>query len=435
MTRVLAIFALLLAALPLRADVDVQQITSPAGHPIWLVEDHSVPMIALELRFRGGTALDPEGKDGATNLMVALLEEGAGTRDARAFAAAREELAAEFRYSASDDEVTVSARLLSETRDAALALLHESLTEPRFDADAVERVRAQVLAGLASDARDPNVLSWRAFRAIAFGKHPYARASDGTPESVAALSAEDLRAALGRALVAGRVSIGVSGDITAAEIGPMIDALLAGLPTDGPTLPEAITPALSATTETIDFPGPQSVVAFGQPGILRNDPDYIPAYMLMQILGGGSYDSRLTREIREDRGLTYGIYAWLAPKDHSALIGGQFASDNRKVAEAVALLRAEWDRMADAGVTETELAEVKTYLTGAFPLYFDGNRKIAGMLASFMAQGLPASYVNTRNAQIEAVTLDEINRVAQRILTPEALQIFVVGAPEGLDLE
>jgi zinc protease len=421
-----------LAALPVRAAIEIQEVTSPGGITAWLVEDHTIPFTALEIRFRGGASVEPADKRGATNLMTALLEEGAGDMDARAFARARDGLAASFRYGVSDDALSVSAQFLTENRDAAVDLLRQSLIQPRFDAEAIERVRAQVLSGLRSDEKDPQSIATRRFDALVFGEHPYATSLDGTVETVTALTRDDLLAAHAATMARDRIHVSAVGDITAAELGALLDSLLGELPATGSSMPGPADPAFPGGVTVVDFPTPQSVVLFGQPGVAQEDPDFFAAFILDHILGGGGFESRLMTEVREKRGLTYGIYTYLADRDHAQTWGGSVASANDRVAEAVEVIRAEWARLQAEGVTAAELENAKTYLTGAYPLRFDGNGTIANIIVGMQMRGFPIDYAATRNDKVNAVTLADVNRVAREVLDPAALSFVVVGQPEGL---
>ena len=432
--RALAAAAALLAlAAPLHAEVEIEEVTSPGGVDAWLVEEHSLPFVALELRFMGGASLDAPGARGAVNLMAGLLEEGAGERDASEFAAAREALAARYGFDAGPDTVSVSARFLTENRDEAVALLRDALARPRFDEDAIERVRAQVLSGLRSDATDPDAIARETFDAAAFGDHPYGSPLEGTPESVAALTREDLVAAHDAALARERVVAAAVGDIDADGLGLLLDELLGDLPEEGAALPEPAEVALDGGVEVVALDTPQSVIAFGQEGIMRDDPDFIPAYVLNEILGGAGFDGRLMEEIREKRGLTYGAYAYLVPREFAATYQGRVATANATAGEVVDAVREEWRRMAEEGVTDAELDEAVTYLTGSYPLRFDGNATIADILVGMQIAGLPPSYVTDRNEMVRAVTRADLARVAERILRPEDLTFVVVGEPEGLE--
>lgn len=432
MIRILLAACLALAtALPAGA-VDIREVTSPGGIKAWLVEEHSIPFTALELRFKGGTSLDRPDRRGETLLMMALLEEGSGDLDSQGFAEARDALAAEFRFDAGDDTVSVSAKMLSENRNDAVALLKTALTDPRFDADAVERVRAQIVSIIQSDMTDPNAIAGRSFDEQAFGAHPYGSSRNGTLDSMAAITRDDLFNAHKAVLTRDRVYVSAVGDISEAELGALLDKLLGDLPATGAAMPPVATNSLSGGVSVIDYASPQSVVIFGHEGIKRDDPDFFAAYILNQILGGAGFGARLMNEVREKRGLTYGINTYLAPMDLAETWQGGFASANEKVAEAIEVVRAEWARAAAEGVTAEELEAAKTYLTGSYPLRFDGNGRIADILVGMQLEGLPTSYVNDRNAYIEAVTLDDIKRVAARLMKPADLRFVVVGRPEGL---
>lgn len=432
MIRVLLAACLaVLAALPARA-VDIREVTSPGGIRAWLVEEHSIPFTALELRFEGGTSLDAPGKRGATLLMMALLEEGSGPLDSQGFAAARESLAASFDFDAHGDAATVSAQMLTENRDQAVALLKQALTDPHFDADSIARVKGQVASIIRSNATDPNEIAGQVFDAQAFGDHPYGSSRFGTLESLGALGRDDLKAAKAAVLARDRVYVSAVGDITAEDLGRMLDDLLGDLPATGAPMPARAEPKLTGGVTVVDWESPQSVVMFGQAGIRRDDPDFFAAFVLNHILGGSGFAARLMDEVREKRGLTYGISTWLAPMDLAETWQGSFASANGKVAEAVQVVRDSWAKVAAEGVSQAELDAAKTYLTGSYPLRFDGNGPIANILVGMQSEGLPISYVNERNAYIEAVTLDDIDRVAKRLMTPDALRFVVVGKPEGL---
>lgn len=424
---------MLLAAAPLRAEIDIAEVTSPGGINAWLVQEESIPFVALELRFKGGASLDLPGKRGATNLMVGLLNEGAGDLDSRAFAERAESLAASFEFDVGDDAVSISARFLTENQDEALDLLHDAITQPRFDQDAIDRVKGQLVSVIRSDAQDPDNLVGQAFDSMVFGDHPYGSAIEGTEESVAALTRDDLIAAHKGALARDRIFVGAAGDISPEALAEILDKLLGDLPETGTPQAPDVAVSTQAGVTVVPFDVPQSVAIFGHEGIARDDPDFFAAYVLNEILGGGGFEARLMEEVREKRGLTYGVYSYLVPKDHAALYLGRVSSANDRIAEAIDVIRDEWAKMAENGVTEEELATAKTYLTGAYPLRFDGNGPIANILVGMQMDDLPAEYVNTRNAQIEAITLDDIKRVAAHILKPEALHFVVVGKPEGLD--
>jgi len=433
MRVVTALFLMMIAALPARAEVNIQSVTSPGGLTAWLVEEHSIPFVALELRFRGGASLDAPGKRGAINLMTGLLEEGAADMDARAFSRASEALATSFGFDVSSDSLSISARFLTENREASVALLRAALQEPRFDQEAIDRVRGQVLSIIQSDQKDPDDIASETFNRIVFGDHPYASSLNGTLDSVAALTRDDLIAAHDAVLARDRIYIGAVGDITPEELGVLMDDLLGDLPQTGAPMPPRAEVTIPPGVTVVDFATPQSVALFGQKGIKQSDPDFFAATILNHVLGGGSFESRLMNEVREKRGLTYGVYSYLVPRDLAETYMGSVSSANDRIADAIDVIRDEWAKLARDGVTETELRDAKTFITGSYPLRFDGNGPIASILVGMQMLGLPIDYIATRNEKVEAVTLDDVKRLADELLDPEGLHFVVVGQPVGLE--
>lgn len=434
MIRFVSALVAFMCATPLWAAVDIQEVKSPGGLTAWLVQEPSIPFVALEIAFEGGASLDEPGKRGAMSLMTSLLEEGAGDMDARAFARAAEGLAASFGYDVGDDALSVSARFLTENRDEAVALLRASLVTPRFDEDAVERVRAQLLSNIRSNAKDPDRIARREFDIIAYGAdHPYGSSPDGTLESVSALTRADLLTAHQNLLARDRVVIGAVGDIDPETLGLLIDRLLGDLPATGAPLPEKIEPVIAPGLTIVPFETPQSVAIFGHVGIPQDHPDFFPAFLLNQVMGAGGFESRLTQEVRVKRGLTYGIYSYLSTKKLAATYQGSVSSANDRISEAIDVVRDEWRDISENGVTVEELEDAKLYLTGAYPLRFDGNGQIAGILVGMQRQNLPIDYIPTRNDKVNAVTLEQANAVARWLYQPENLHFVVVGEPTGLE--
>ena len=242
------------------------------------------PFVALELRFIGDGD-EPMEKRGVTQFMMGLLEEGSGDMDAQAFSIAKDDLAASFSYGSYADVLTVSAKFLTENQDQAIELLRQSLVDPRFDADAIERVRAQIESGIKSQAKDPSDIASAAFNAEAYPNHPYGSDDLGTLETIASVTAADIRQAHAMGLTRNRVLVAAVGDIT-AELGVLVDRLLQDLPVAGDIeMPTYVADALSAGVKVIDFPTPQSTILFGHAGIPRKDDDFFAAYLLNHILG------------------------------------------------------------------------------------------------------------------------------------------------------
>lgn len=411
--------------------MDIQEVQSEKGISALLAEENSIPIVSIEILFRGGSSLDDIEKHGATYLMTGLLEEGAGELDATQFAEQTENLAVDFYFNSNHDNIRISATMLKENLDPSIDLLSWAINEPRFDQVAFDRVQGQVEAIIRSGKLNPRSLAGDAFNASSYGDHPYGINMRGTLESVAKLTPEDMHEAHKATFVRDRVTVAVVGDITAEELAPILDKLFANLPTSTKELPPMVTPKTENSVEVIDFDNSQSFVVFGHEGLLRDDPDYMAAFVLNHIIGSG-YSSRLNQEVRENRGLTYGISTYLHPSKSSGMIIGSFASANDKVAEALKIVKEEWRRVTENGVTQEELDAAKQYLTGSYALRFDSNSAIAGFLVSLQYQNLPLDYFETRNDQMNALTLEDINRVAKTLLQPDQLFSVVVGKPEGL---
>ena len=433
--RRIALGLIVATALPFAAaaEVDIEEVTSHGGIDAWLVEEPSIPFVALEVRFQGGASLDAEDKRGAINLMTAILEEGAGEMDSREWAAARDSLAASIDFDVHNDALSISAKFLSENIDEAAELLRLALVDPRFDQEALDRVRGQVQSIIRSNENDPDKIAAATFDRLAFGSHPYGTDLNGTQESVAALTRDDMFEAKARVMARDRLYVGAVGDIDAEKLSALLDKLFSELPAEGAEMPEHVDYTLDGGITVVPFDTPQSVVSFGQDGMTRDDPDFFPAYVMMQIMGGGGFNSRLMEEVREKRGLTYGIYAYLLPMDFSEMIAGNVATANARVSQVIEVLRAEWEKLAEEGVSAEELERAKKYLTGAYPLRFDGNSRIANILVGLQIEGLGPEYIDNRNGYIEAVTVEDIQRVAGELIDPEELHFVVVGAPEGLE--
>ena len=426
-----ALLLVLVAVWPAAA-TDIQRVRSPGGIEAWLVEDKSVPVIGFRFAFRGGGALDPPGKSGLANMVSALLDEGAGDLDSQGFQEALDEIAASIGFDAGVERFHGSLRTLSEHRARAFALLRKALAAPRFDAEPVERIRRQIVAGIESGKDDPRRIAGRTWSRRAFGDHPYARPLAGTRRDVTAIAVEDMKRFVRERLVRDGLIVGVAGDISARELADRLDEVFGALPASaGPAdIPDP--PPVQGGLHIVRKPIGQSVVVFGQVGPRRDDPDYYAAYLMNHLLGGGR-TSRLNEEIREKRGLVYSVGTYLRSFDRAGTIIGQLATANARVGTALDLLRGEWTRMARDGVGEDELAAAKRYINGSFPLRLDSTRSIARMLVGIQLNELGIDYIDRRSALIDAVTAADVRRVARRLLSPEKLAIVVVGDPEGLE--
>jgi len=399
----------------------------------WLVEDHSNPMIAVSIAFLGGAALDPSGKEGLARMTASVLDEGAGDMDSQAFQLRLEELSITLQFDAGRDTFGGTLRTLTGNRDEAFALLKQALTAPRFDPEPVARMKSQLQALLRRQAENPGSIANKRFFSTVFPDHPYGRPVGGTEQSIAAITVDDMRTFVAERLTRDNLVIGVAGDITPDELSRLLTSTFAELPEKA--APNGV-PNTEAEAEAaivvVEQPARQSAIIFGQRGLKRDNPDYYAATVMNRILGGGGFTSRLYQEVRDKRGLAYSVRTSLVPLAHAGLIVGSAGTANERAGETIEVVRDQWRRMAEEGATAEELADAKTYLVGSFPLRFTSNGSIAGILAAMQIYDLGIDYLDRRNALMEGVTLDDVNRVAEDVLDPSALTMIVVGEPEGL---
>ena len=414
--------------------MQIQPVTGASGVEAWLVEDHSVPVVTIRFAFAGGAALDPVGKGGAASMVASLLDEGAGPYDSLAFHRRIDDLAGQLRFSAAQDEFDGSLRSLKQNLSDSADLLRLALAEPRFAPEDIERIRGETLAGLARQAKNPRSLSGRLWMHDAFEKHPYGSSVDGSEESVGAITRDDLAAFAGARFHRSGLLVGIVGDIDKTEAAALIDRIFGDLPKGADETEIAETKPLDDGALVVSRAAvPQSVVTFGQAGPKRDDPAWYAAYVLNEILGGGGFRGRLMKEIREKRGLAYGVSTQLVPYRHAGLIVGNVATENGRVAESIALVREEWRHMREEGPTAAELENAKTYLTGSFPLGLDSTQHIAGVLVQMQQDKLGIDYLDRRASLIGGVTLDEARSVAKKLFDPGALSFAVVGDPADVE--
>ncbi len=409
--------------------MEIQSVKSPGGLEAWLVEEHGNPVMALRYSFEGGNAQDPEGKDGVANFLTAMLDEGAGDLTSGEYQERMEDIAMRMSHDDSRDGFYGNFETLTVHRDKAVELLRLAINAPRFDADAMERIRKQLLANLAYSARDPDKVSAKEWNALAYGAHPYGRPAQGTEASINSITSADLQAFRKRTFAKSNLKIVAVGDINAAELGKLMDAVFGGLPEKADLKPVPPAKLIAGTQKMIEMDVPQSVATFGSAAMARKDPDFMTGFVLNQLVGGGGFASRLMEEVREKRGLAYSVYSYLLPMRQSSLLTGGVATKNEAIDESLKVIRAEFKRIATEGPTETELANAKSYLTGSYALRFDSNSKIASQLLGLQEEGFGADYIDKRNGLIEAVTMEDCKRVAKTLFDEKNLIITVVGRP------
>jgi len=428
----IGLVAALIAGTGAASAMTIEKIVSPSGIEAWLVREKAVPLVTLNYAFHGGASQDEADKSGTAHLAADMLDEGAGDIDSKAFHERLENHAIEMTFQVGRDYLHGSLRALNEHRDEAFDLLRLALAHPRFDADAIDRVRGQEMASLQRDTTNPNDLASRRWWETAFPGHPYGRETKGTLETMPRITVDDLREYVRRAFARNELTVSIVGDIDAKTAGELIDRAFAGLPAKNDLRPVAnAKPAGLGRRIVINVDVPQAVVTFGGQGIARNDPDFMAAYIVNHILGGGTFSSRLYKEVREKRGLAYGVSDSLVWFKRAAVMLGGTATQADRTADALAVIEQEIKRMASDGPTPDELAAAKSFLKGSYALGLDTSAKIAAQLTQIQIDNLGIDYIQRRGTLIDAITIEDAKRVARRLYSGGML-VTVAGRPKGL---
>jgi zinc protease len=424
--------AVLSASVPSHAATKIQHLISPGGIEAWFVQDATVPLIAMEYAFAGGASQDPTDKSGVGNMVAGLIDEGSGDLDSKSFHEHLDRRAIELSFNVTRDYFRGSLRMLKDNKDEAFELLRTALTSPHLDSNDVERIRSQIISGLRRDTSNPNALASRKFLQVAFGDHPYGRQASGTLDSVPTITVDDMRDYIRRVLAKDTLKVAVVGDVDPATLGKLLDQTFGALPAKANLTPVAdVVAAKPPERAYVPLDVPQTVITFGSPGVLRHDPNFMAAYVVNHILGGGGLSSRLYHEVREKRGLAYSVYGALLWMDHSALFIGNTGTRADRAGDTVDAIDKEIRRMAEEGPTQQELDEAKSYLKGSQMLQLDTSSKLASGLLQYQLDKLPIDYIEKRNAIVDAVTLDDAKKAAKRLWGQGLLTVVVGRTPQA----
>ncbi|MEM1288475.1 MAG: pitrilysin family protein [Pseudomonadota bacterium] len=408
--------------------VNVAERTSPAGIDYWLVEDNTVPLVAMRFGFAGaGAVQDPEGKEGAAYLLSGLLDEGAGEYDATAFQDLLEDNAIRMSFDASHDTLSGELTVLSDTIELGGELLALALNSPRLDDDAIERTRGQIEAGLRRELNDPEAMASRLSSETFFAGHPYARASRGSLESLPGIVRADLSSLLEKTVGQDQLKVSIVGDIKPDAADALVDQAFGALPAIASLQPigSFVVPTGLVAGKTEDLA--QTIIRIALPGIARDSDDYLTAHVMNHILGGGTFSSRMFKEVREKRGLTYSVYTYLASRDHSPYFGGGASTRPERAQETLDVMRSVISELVEDGPTADELQLAKDFLIGSYPLRFDSSQKIAKQLVGMQLEEMPVSYIAERADLISAISVEDVHQIARDLLS-KPLSIVTVGA-------
>ncbi|EJF90794.1 M16 family metallopeptidase [Bartonella tamiae] len=407
--------------------INIQKVTSPKGVHAWLVEDNTLPIISLQFSMAGGTTQDPQGKDGLVNLMAGLFDEGAGEIKSEEFQARLDDIGAEMSFSTDRDRMRGSIRVLSDHQQEAFELLALAIQQPRFDQDALDRVRGQLVTRLRALEKSPVTIAQNRLNALIYGKHPYGRRILGTPETLETISRDDLLAAHKAIFAKDDLNIGIVGPVSPEEAGQLLDQIFAPLPEKAKLKKIENVQLNLGGTANVNYDLPQTTLTLVYPGVYRDDPNFFPAYLMDYILGGPGLTSRLFDEVREKRGLAYTVGSNLTINDHSAALVISTGTKASEAQKTLATIREQVKKMADNGVTEQELKDAKSYMIGSYAVQNMGSSsEIASTLVTMQNENLPIDYMEKRENDINAVTLEQIKEIAKKLLSVEPA-LLVVG--------
>lgn len=431
MKRFAAAFVLAAITIAPAYAVEIKEVVSPKGIRAWLVQDDFVPLISMRFSFKGGSAQDPSGKDGIANLMTGLFDEGAGDLDSEKFQQQLDDVGAEMSFSADDDAISGTVRMLSDRRDAAVDLLAFAVNKPRFDQAPIDRIRQQVVAGIKASERDPNTIAGRKFAEALYGSHPYGRQSEGKVETLGTITHDDLATFHKRNFARDNLIVAAVGSISPEDFAALLDKVFGDLPEKAQLEPVSDAKLGLDRTTRVDYVLPQTSISMVYPGVRRQDPDFFPVFIMNHILGGGTFSSRIYNEVREKRGLAYSAGSTLATKDHMSALIISTATRADRSNETLQILKDEVARMAKDGPTEEELVEAKKYLVGSYAVNnLDSSSAVASTLVGLQDQKLGRDYIDRRADLINSVTLEQVKAAAQKLLLTSPA-VLIVGPPQS----
>lgn len=426
-----------------QAAIPIEHWTRPEGAQVYLVQSRTLPMVDVQIDFDAGSRRDPADKAGLASVTASMASRGvrasaAGPAlDENGLGQAWADLGASFGASASSDRMGFSLRSLTypDLLPRVIALAARQLGEPAFPDAVWQREREQLAASIRESDTRPASVAGKAFAAAVYRDHPYGLRT--TEASLAAIGVDDMRAFYQRAIRACRAKVSIVGDVSRVQADALVDGLFARLAaqpgaasacTPLPAVPEVAPLTQPAATQSIPFDSAQAHVLIGQPGIRRNDPDFLALTVGNYVLGGGGFVSRLYGEVREKRGLSYSVYSYFAPGLHAGAFTVGLQTRPDQAAQAVAVSREVVARFVREGPSAQELQAAKSNLVGGFALRLDSNRKLLDNVANIAWNDLPLDYLDTWTAAVERLTVADVKAAFARVLRPDTMVTVVVGA-------
>ncbi len=438
---ILALLAFLLfAGLHARAKdnqssfIDIKTFTTPKGITVWYVEDKTLPIISLSFLFKNaGTAYDPNNKQGLTRMLSNTMDEGAGDVDAQDFQRQLSDNSISLSFESGRDNFGGSLVTLSRNKDLAFKLLGLAINAPRFDEEAVFRMRDANLARVKSSLSEGDWIAARIMNDRAFDGHPYAKNSGGTISGLNAITPEDLKNIYRSSITKDNLIVAAAGDVNEATLSKAVDSIFSSLPASEKKAEIAdITEPKHKGITLYKKDIPQTMVEVMLPAFDQKEPDAYALQVLNYIFGGAGFGSRLMEKAREEKGLTYGIYSSVLDMQHADMMNISTSTKNETAGEMISIIKAEMEKLKMEKVSEKELADAKSYITGSMPLALKSTESLSDIALSLQEQEKPVDYLDHYADKIMAVSADDVLRVAKRVLNENNMSIVLVGQPENI---
>ncbi len=410
--------------------IQFESLETKNGIKFWLIEDKALPLVSISFSFKGGSILDPVGKSGVTNLMTSLLDEGTQNFTASEYRLFKRENGIKISFSTSKERIEGTFQVVKPRLQEGFYLLHESINKAKFPINEIKKVKSQVEASIKIDNSNISTIASNKFNKFFFKDKLIGRNTKGSLETLGNISRDDIQSIYRSSFIKNRLVIGISGDIEPNLAKKYVDYVFGDLPSKKFINPISMLEDLNKGMKIIEMKTPQTTVVFGQKGLGRKDKEYFAARVINYVLGGGGFQSRLYKEIREANGLVYSIYSYLLPYEYAGVIVGGFQTRNQNVGKTIEKVKTEWNRIKTEGITKIELQNAKTYYKGSFSRNFTSTLSIASLLMIVQYYDLGEDYFDKRDLIIDNLKLNELNNLAKNLFDSETLFFMIVGEPK-----
>ena len=410
--------------------IQFESLETKNGIKFWLIEDKALPLVSISFSFKGGSILDPVGKSGVTNLMTSLLDEGTQNFTASEYRLFKRENGIKISFSTSKERIEGTFQVVKPRLQEGFYLLHESINKAKFPINEIKKVKSQVEASIKIDNSNISTIASNKFNKFFFKDKLIGRNTKGSLETLGNISRDDIQSIYRSSFIKNRLVIGISGDIEPNLAKKYVDYVFGDLPSKKFINPISMLEDLNKGMKIIEMKTPQTTVVFGQKGLGRKDKEYFAARVINYVLGGGGFQSRLYKEIREANGLVYSIYSYLLPYEYAGVIVGGFQTRNQNVGKTIEKVKTEWNRIKTEGITKIELQNAKTYYKGSFSRNFTSTLSIASLLMIVQYYDLGEDYFDKRDLIIDNLKLNELNDLAKNLFDSENLFFMIVGEPK-----